>query len=300
MYQEFKHFKHGKSSYTLWLHPEPCEKVQELQMALVNALPFFDDQNNLNKHAKKSKLRHEKDNKKEKNETATGSDLVKFDSEELCSLLGELPDSGDSELKEASSEPSSKVFHPIHTKDMSNIYEGTPWGLFTPHLSVGQWQKYSDLQEKKLELGSHWTPLEMVVDRIHIISRILDYPFEVRYTIKFGGEIIPGKVIVDQNDLPTPPEFKLFIQPLPQNCSPALVIETVKSVDPSIEIVNVSVIKSPRGACKVFGFCNVKNSVDFEKLCELGEKKLVVIGDKTVRFRPCLQKKEKIQGKEGS
>jgi 2'-5' RNA ligase len=40
---EFRHFRHGRSSYTLWLAPEPTEPLQRLQAALQAALPDCDD-----------------------------------------------------------------------------------------------------------------------------------------------------------------------------------------------------------------------------------------------------------------
>ncbi|MFH0981659.1 MAG: 2'-5' RNA ligase family protein [Planctomycetota bacterium] len=40
---EFRHFRHGRSSYTVWLAPEPNEPVIRLQQALMAVLPDCDD-----------------------------------------------------------------------------------------------------------------------------------------------------------------------------------------------------------------------------------------------------------------
>jgi 2'-5' RNA ligase len=40
---EFRFFLHGKGSYTLWLAPEPRDRLKHLQSALTRAMPEFDD-----------------------------------------------------------------------------------------------------------------------------------------------------------------------------------------------------------------------------------------------------------------
>lgn len=40
---EFRHFGHGRGSYTLWLAPEPRQAMVQLQAALQSAVPDCDD-----------------------------------------------------------------------------------------------------------------------------------------------------------------------------------------------------------------------------------------------------------------
>jgi 2'-5' RNA ligase len=40
---EFRHFRHGRGSHTLWLAPEPSEAMVRLQAALQSAVPDCDD-----------------------------------------------------------------------------------------------------------------------------------------------------------------------------------------------------------------------------------------------------------------
>jgi 2'-5' RNA ligase len=40
---EFRSFRHGRASYTIWLAPEPASEVKRLQTALQAALPDCDD-----------------------------------------------------------------------------------------------------------------------------------------------------------------------------------------------------------------------------------------------------------------
>lgn len=57
---------------------------------------------------------------------------------------------------------------------------------FHPHLSLGQWGKGSVLER----VLPAWKPFEMQVDRVYIIERTDDTPFEVRYEVRLGsGEI---------------------------------------------------------------------------------------------------------------
>ena len=41
--REFRHFHHGRGSYTIWLAPEPADVVKRLQAALQAAIPDCDD-----------------------------------------------------------------------------------------------------------------------------------------------------------------------------------------------------------------------------------------------------------------
>jgi 2'-5' RNA ligase len=40
---EFRYFQHSKRSYTIWLAPDPCERIKELQGALSSVVPNCDD-----------------------------------------------------------------------------------------------------------------------------------------------------------------------------------------------------------------------------------------------------------------
>jgi 2'-5' RNA ligase len=40
---EFRHFRHGRDRYTLWLAPEPAETLRRLQAALESAVPDCND-----------------------------------------------------------------------------------------------------------------------------------------------------------------------------------------------------------------------------------------------------------------
>lgn len=42
-FAEFRHFQHGKQSFTLWLAPDPADPVVELQAALLRAVPDCDE-----------------------------------------------------------------------------------------------------------------------------------------------------------------------------------------------------------------------------------------------------------------
>ena len=41
--REFRHFRHGRASYTIWLAPEPGDALQRVQAALQAAVPDCDD-----------------------------------------------------------------------------------------------------------------------------------------------------------------------------------------------------------------------------------------------------------------
>jgi 2'-5' RNA ligase len=41
--REFRHFRHGRTSYTIWLAPEPSDQLGRLQAVLQAALPDCDD-----------------------------------------------------------------------------------------------------------------------------------------------------------------------------------------------------------------------------------------------------------------
>lgn len=41
--REVRHFRHGRGSYTIWLAPEPADKLERLQAALQAAIPECDD-----------------------------------------------------------------------------------------------------------------------------------------------------------------------------------------------------------------------------------------------------------------
>ena len=40
---EFRHFRHGRDSYTVWLAPEPKERIVSLQERLLSAFPDYSD-----------------------------------------------------------------------------------------------------------------------------------------------------------------------------------------------------------------------------------------------------------------
>ena len=46
--REFRHFRHGRTSYTIWLAPEPVDAIRRLQAALQAAVP---DCNDVSQHA---------------------------------------------------------------------------------------------------------------------------------------------------------------------------------------------------------------------------------------------------------
>ena len=41
--RDFRHFRHGRASYTIWLAPEPLDALKQLQTALQAAVPDCDD-----------------------------------------------------------------------------------------------------------------------------------------------------------------------------------------------------------------------------------------------------------------
>lgn len=53
--------------------------------------------------------------------------------------------------------------------------------------------------EKITEFQRNWQSLEWEVNEMHLISRVGDQPFEIRYTIPFGGGVpIPRSVLEPQ------------------------------------------------------------------------------------------------------
>lgn len=44
-FKEIKYFKHGKQNYTLWLAPQPREKIISVQSKLITIFPRLDDLN---------------------------------------------------------------------------------------------------------------------------------------------------------------------------------------------------------------------------------------------------------------
>jgi len=44
--QEFHYFNHGRQSYTLWIKPEPFDKIQDLQAKILKLIPDCNDMNN--------------------------------------------------------------------------------------------------------------------------------------------------------------------------------------------------------------------------------------------------------------
>lgn len=64
---------------------------------------------------------------------------------------------------------------------------------FHPHLSLGQWAKQAVLER----LLPVWKPFEVLVDRVYIIERTGDSPFEVRYEVFLGSGKVESFVAKD-------------------------------------------------------------------------------------------------------
>lgn len=62
---------------------------------------------------------------------------------------------------------------------------------FQPHLSVGQWRAEREMLQKREEFQRTWSKLAYDVDCVYLISRVEEEPFQVRYIVKFDGQIIP-------------------------------------------------------------------------------------------------------------
>eukprot|EP00727_Mastigamoeba_balamuthi_P000715 m51a1_g10640 hypothetical protein (1092) ;mRNA; r:11564-15406 len=64
---------------------------------------------------------------------------------------------------------------------------------YTPHLSVGQWRaSRSAVEAVQAQLGSTWSSVTFVVDRLCVITRRAESPFSVRLEIPLGCASLPA------------------------------------------------------------------------------------------------------------
>lgn len=144
--------------------------------------------------------------------------------------------------------------------DLSNRSEDG----FTPHLSVGQWPP-SQIEAAQKQFTPTTIPQlrSFLAESIDVISRVGDTPFEVRYTIKFDGTIIPVTPISASPSPSSKNSKKVYVGKL----SPETTVTSLTQIFTAIglSVASANLVTNPNGKCKGFGFVEFNSEEDKQK-----------------------------------